>query len=69
MFKPGQFYVIASLLGVAEFTVATTFFKEPVVPCAIVAIAVTFLLRLLAIIFDWKTKSVMALPRDEEDTD
>ncbi len=69
LFKPGQFYVIASLLGVAEFTVATTFFKEPVVPCAIVAIAVTFLLRLLAIIFDWKTRSVMTLPRDGEDTD
>ena len=69
LFKPGQFYVIASLLGVAEFTLFTTFFKAPVVPCAILAIAITFLLRLLAIIFDWKTKSVLSLPRDREDND
>ena len=64
LLKPGQFYVIASLLGVTEFTFFTTFFKAPVVPCALLAIAITFIFRLFAIVFDWKTKSVMPLPQE-----
>ena len=64
LLKPGQFYVIASLLGVTEFALFTTFFRAPVVPCALLAIAITFIFRLFAIIFDWKTKSVVRLPQD-----
>ena len=64
LFKPGQFYVIASLFGVIEPTLFTTFFKAPAVPCALLAIAITFICRLFAIVFDWKTKSVIRLPED-----
>jgi uncharacterized membrane protein YeiH len=62
LFKPGQFYVIASLLGVAEFMLVTTYLHAPIVPAAISAIAITFVFRLLAILFDWRTRPVMRLP-------
>src|SRR3954464_13127685 len=52
--QPGQFYLIASLLGVTGFTLLTISFRFPMVPAAIVAIAITFVFRLLAIVFDWK---------------
>jgi len=62
LFKPGQFYVIASLLGVAGFTLLAFVFHAPLVPSAILAIATTFVFRLLTILFDWKTRSVMRSP-------
>jgi uncharacterized membrane protein YeiH len=64
LFKPGQFYVVASLLGVAEFMLATTYFHAPIVPAAISAIAITFVFRLLAIFFDWRTTPIMRPPPD-----
>lgn len=60
-FKPGQFYVIASVLGVAGFAFAV-YFHAPILPSAISAIAVTFVVRLMAIMFDWKTKSILRSP-------
>ena len=62
MFKPGQFYVIASVFGVAGFTLLAFVFHAPLIPSAILAIATTFVFRLLAILFDWKTRSVMRPP-------
>ena len=64
LFKPGQFYVIASFLGVAEFMLVTSYVHAPIVPVAISAIAITFVFRLLAIFFDWRTKPVMQPPPD-----
>jgi uncharacterized membrane protein YeiH len=65
LFKPGQFYVIASVLGVAGFTLLAFVFHAPLVPSAILAIAITFVFRILAILFDWKTRSVMRPPSSE----
>jgi len=65
MLKPGQFYIIASVLGVAGFAVLTQFFRAPIVPSAIAAIAITFVFRLLAIFFDWKTTSVLRPPTSD----
>ena len=59
LFKPGQFYVIASLLGVTEFMLVTTYTHAPIVPVAVSAMAITFVFRFLAILFDWRTKPVM----------
>jgi uncharacterized membrane protein YeiH len=64
LFKPGQFYVIASVLGVAGFTLLAFTFQAPLLPSAISAMAITFVFRLLAIIFDWQTKPVRRLPRE-----
>ena len=58
IFKPGQFYVIASVLGVTAFILLAAFWHAPVVPAALLGIALTFVFRLLAIVFDWKTRSV-----------
>jgi uncharacterized membrane protein YeiH len=62
LLKPGQFYVVASLLGVIGFALLAVYFRVPVVPSAIAAIAITFVFRLLAIFFDWKTRSVVRPP-------
>jgi Ca2+:H+ antiporter len=62
MLKPGQYYVIASLLGVTSFALFTRYFHIPLVPSASAAIAITFSLRLLAIHFDWRTQAVMRPP-------
>ena len=62
LFKPGQFFVIASLFGVTEFMLLTTYVHAPIVPTAISAIAITFVFRLLAIFFDWRTRPVIRLP-------
>ena len=62
LLKPGQFYVVASLLGVVGFALLAVYFRVPVVPSAIAAIAITFVFRLLAIFFDWKTRSVVRPP-------
>lgn len=62
MLKPGQFYVIASFLGVAGFALFAAVLRIPLVPSAIAAIAITFVFRLLAMSFDWRTKSVMRPP-------
>jgi uncharacterized membrane protein YeiH len=59
LFKPGQFYVIASLLGVTEFTLLTAYLHAPLVPTAISAMVITFVFRLLAIFFNWRTRPVM----------
>ena len=59
MLKPGQFYVIASVLGVTGFALLAVYVRVPVLPSAISAIVITFAFRLLAILFDWKTRSVM----------
>src|SRR3954454_2481556 len=57
LFKPGQFYVFASVLGVTEFMLVTTYVPHaPIVPVAISAMVITFVFRLLAISFDWRTR-------------
>jgi uncharacterized membrane protein YeiH len=62
MLKPGQFYVIASVLGVGGFAFLVSFVHAPLVPSAMVAIGITFIIRLLAIFFDWRTTSVLRPP-------
>jgi uncharacterized membrane protein YeiH len=62
LLRPGQFYVIASLLGVAGFAFLVTVARTPVMPAAITAISITFVFRLLAIFFDWKTTAVIRPP-------
>jgi uncharacterized membrane protein YeiH len=59
LLKPGQFYVIASLLGVCGFALLTLYFKVPLVISAIAAILITFIIRMLAVYFNWNTRSVL----------
>jgi len=62
LLRPGQFYTIASVLGVGGFALLVIVFGVHVVAAAIAAIAITFVLRLLAIFLDWKTTSVIRPP-------
>ena len=62
MLKPGQFYFVASFFGVAGFALLTIYLRFSVVPSAIAAIAITSVLRVLAILFDWKTRPIVAPP-------
>jgi uncharacterized membrane protein YeiH len=62
LFKPGQLYVLAVLLGASVFTLLILYFQVPATTAALVSIALTFVFRLLAIVFDWKTKSVTQPP-------
>jgi uncharacterized membrane protein YeiH len=58
LFKPGQLYVLAALVGAGLFTVLLIHFHRPVESAALLAVGGTFVFRLLAIAFNWKTVSV-----------
>ena len=62
LFKPGQFYVLASLLGVTTFTFLAVVFHAPAMVAAVSAITVAFVFRLMAIVFDWKTTPILRPP-------
>jgi len=67
VFKPGQYYVMPSLLGCALLTVLLTVFDVPRVIAGIVAMAVTFLLRMMAVVFDLRSGPVTGLvPNPDE---
>lgn len=58
IFKPGQFYVVASLLGCAVFLVleSRTIVKPRV--AEVISMASIFIFRLLAIVFNWRTGAI-----------
>jgi uncharacterized membrane protein YeiH len=58
VFKPGQFYVLAVILGCLLFVLLALEFKMDVMPAALITIGATFLFRVLAIQFNWKTSPV-----------
>ncbi len=55
MFKPGQFYVLASLAGCVVFVIIAYKDWLPANHAAEVSMAVIFLLRVFAIQFNWRT--------------
>lgn len=62
VFKPGQFYVLAALLGAAVFVVAGQFCGLAAQTAALLAIAVTFAARLLSIRLGWRTTPFVETP-------
>jgi uncharacterized membrane protein YeiH len=57
-FKPGQFYVLAVILGCLVFVTLALELHLEVMPAALIAIGTTFLCRILAIHLNWKTSPV-----------
>jgi uncharacterized membrane protein YeiH len=57
-FKPGQFYVLAVILGCVLFVTLALQLRMEVTSAALIAIGATFLFRVLAIHFNWKTSPV-----------
>ncbi len=62
VFKPGQFYVLAVILGCLLFVLLGLQFGMEVMPAALITIGATFLFRVLAIQFNWKTSPVWREP-------
>lgn len=58
LLKPGQFYAIASLLGCCVFVSLIQWTKQPAAMAALIAIGATFCFRVLAIVFNWRTRAV-----------
>jgi uncharacterized membrane protein YeiH len=58
MLKPGQFYVLAALLGDILFVVLMLVTRLSASESALIAIGVTFVFRVLTIWFNWQTKAV-----------
>jgi len=58
LFKPGQLYVLAALIGASLFTQLLLYFKIAATSAALLAIGCSFIFRTLAIVFNWKTVSV-----------
>jgi uncharacterized membrane protein YeiH len=56
LFKPGQLYVLAALAGCVLFIVLAVYFGIQAEVAALVTIVFTFILRVLAIKFNWSTK-------------
>jgi uncharacterized membrane protein YeiH len=81
LFKPGQYYVMPSLIGCAALVVMLVPLQAPRVAAGIIALALTFLLRLVAVLFDLRSTPVArpagprsavvegatTLPRDERE--
>jgi len=54
-FRPGQFYVLVALAGAVMFVFLTAQFEVRATTAAFISIALTFLFRMLTIIFNWRT--------------
>src|SRR5262252_1856645 len=58
VFKPGQLYALAALVGCVVFIVLSYYYGVDTNYSAWISIAVTVVLRLLAIRFNWATRSL-----------
>jgi uncharacterized membrane protein YeiH len=59
IFKPGQYYAGAAILGCCIFVALIVLIKADDTLAALIAIAVTFLIRLLSVKFNWQTRSIL----------
>jgi len=65
--KPGQFYALAALGGCLLFIFLTMRFGMPAPRAAFITIACTFVVRVLAITFNWRTKPLYRTDTSEEE--
>lgn len=59
IFKPGRFYAGAAIVGSSLFTLLYGYFNLDETISGLLAIVSTFLVRILSVRFDWKTKPVL----------
>ena len=60
VFRPGQFYVLTAVAGAVTFVSLSVQLGFSATASALVAIAVTFVFRVLTIVFNWRTTAVAA---------
>lgn len=58
VFKPGQFYLLTALAGAVSFVFCLVSLELSASRSAIVAVALTFVFRVLAIAFNWRTAPI-----------
>lgn len=61
VFKPGEFYLLVAFAGAVVFLVLTRYGHMTATHAAEVAIALTFILRLLTVRFKWRTRALAEL--------
>ena len=59
LFKPGQLYVLAALIGASLFILLLSYSRMSAAMAALMAIGCCFVFRMLAIAFNWKTVSLI----------
>lgn len=65
VFRPGQFYVLTAVAGAVTFVFLSVTFGLSATSSALVAIGVTFVFRVLTIVFNWRTSPIA--PPEEPD--
>jgi uncharacterized membrane protein YeiH len=58
VFKPGQLYVLAALIGASLFVLLFLYSRLSAATAALTAVGCCFVFRMLAIAFNWKTASL-----------
>jgi uncharacterized membrane protein YeiH len=58
VFRPGQFYVLTAVAGAVTFVFLSIQLGLSATHSALVAVAVTFVFRVLTIVFNWRTSPV-----------
>jgi uncharacterized membrane protein YeiH len=64
VFRPGQFYVLTAVAGAVTFVALSITLAFTATSSALVAIGVTFVFRVLTIVFNWRTSPVAAPEQD-----
>lgn len=67
LLKPGQFYALAALGGCLLFVFLTVNIGMPAPRAGFITIVCTFIVRVLAIAFNWRTKSLYRPATSEEE--
>ncbi len=67
LLKPGQFYALAALGGCLLFVFLTVNIGMPAPRAGLITIACTFIVRVLSITFNWRTKSLYRPETPEEE--
>jgi uncharacterized membrane protein YeiH len=62
IFKPGQYYALASLIGCTILVILIQWVGIPSAMAGLIGMGITFILRLLAIIFNLQTSPVKTAP-------
>ncbi len=65
VFKPGQFYVLTAVAGAVTFVFLSVNLGLNATNSALIAIAATFVFRVLTIVFNWRT-SALAAPEEQD---
>jgi len=58
IFKPGQFYALAAIVGCSLYVSLVTVAETNVTLSAITATSIAFIIRLLSVKFNWQTKPI-----------